>query len=171
MFSGCMSTASGPPCSTTSSPVFRIEETDENNFDLHLSPEEQDLLARLGDQLRDLLLQGDSDALVRLFPPAYTQDEEKEAEFRKLMRDDLLAGKLNAIEVVEQTAAAQSVTAEQLHAWMTAINDLRLVLGTVLDVTEDMDDVPANDPRAEQFALYGYLSSLLAEIVEALGGW
>ena len=60
------------------------------------------------------------------------------------------------------------VDENQLHAWSTALNDLRLVLGTRLDVTEDMDEVDPEDPRAPAFALYGYLTWLQGEIIEAL---
>ena len=62
------------------------------------------------------------------------------------------------------------LTEDQLNAWMGAVNDLRLVLGTRLDVTEDMDAVQLDDPRAPAFAVYQYLTHLLSEIVNALSG-
>ena len=61
-----------------------------------------------------------------------------------------------------------SLDEDQINAWMGAVNDLRLVLGTRLDVTEDMDDIELDDPRAGAFAVYHYLTHLLAEIVDAL---
>jgi hypothetical protein len=51
---------------------------------------------------------------------------------------------------------------------MGAINDLRLVLGTRLDVTEEMEGVAVDDPRAPALAVYQYLTYLLSEIVQAL---
>jgi hypothetical protein len=51
---------------------------------------------------------------------------------------------------------------------MGAVNDLRLVLGTRLDVTEDMDDIELDDPRAPAFHVYHYLTYVLSEIVNAL---
>ena len=70
---------------------------------------------------------------------------------------------------VEKTVDADELTADQLTAWMHSVNTLRLVLGTMLDVTED--DQPFNydseDPDAATMALYGYLGVLLEEIVEA----
>jgi hypothetical protein len=56
---------------------------------------------------------------------------------------------------------------------MGAINDLRLVLGTRLDVSEDMDlDALADDdPLTPAFALYGYLGWLQEQIVAALANW
>jgi hypothetical protein len=53
---------------------------------------------------------------------------------------------------------------------MGALNDLRLVLGTRLEVSEDMDEEPfaPDDPRASAFAVYRYLSELQWMVVEAL---
>ena len=40
-----------------------------------------------------------------------------------------------------------------------ALNDVRLALGTVLDVTEDTpDELPADDPRAPHLAVYHWLT-------------
>ena len=69
---------------------------------------------------------------------------------------------------MEQTVENERLDQEQLHAWSRALNELRLVLGTRLDVAEDMVEVEPEDPRAPAFALYGYLSWLQGEIVEAL---
>jgi hypothetical protein len=85
-----------------------------------------------------------------------------------MVHDELLQKRLEAVDVVEQTVAATSLTEEQVMAWMGAINDLRLVLGTRLDVTEDQDFPPLDDPSAPAFAVYQYLTQLLAEIVHAL---
>ncbi|HEX3622805.1 MAG TPA: DUF2017 family protein, partial [Acidimicrobiales bacterium] len=61
---------------------------------------------------------------------------------------------------------------EQLTAWMRAVNEVRLVLGTRLEITEDRYDRPLDrrDPRAPAFAVYDYLTSLQGEIIDALSG-
>ena len=51
---------------------------------------------------------------------------------------------------------------------MHVVNDLRLVLGTKLDVSEDIDEVEEDDPRFGAFEVYRVLSVVLSEIVEAL---
>ena len=84
------------------------------------------------------------------------------------MRDDLLAGHLAALDTVEGTADAELLDEEQLAAWLSALNDLRLVLGTRLDVTEEMDAVPDDHPRAGAFAVYSYLGWLQEQVVAAL---
>ena len=50
------------------------------------------------------------------------------------------------------------------------MNDLRLVLGTRLDVRDDelLERVDPADPRAPALGLYAYLSWLQEQLVEAL---
>ena len=61
---------------------------------------------------------------------------------------------------------------EATRAWMAALNDIRLVIGTRLDVSEDPTErqVAPDDPRAPALALYDYLSILESDLVEALAG-
>jgi hypothetical protein len=68
------------------------------------------------------------------------------------------------------TVDAERLTREQLESWLGALNDLRLVLGTRLEVTEDMYEtgMPAGDPRAQPFALYQYLTWLQEMTVASL---
>lgn len=148
----------------------RIERTRDGTFRLRLPREERELLRALPGQLRELLEGGDDPGLVRLFPPAYGDDGDASREFDRLVRPGLLDGKLRALQVLEQTAAADRLTEEALTAWMTALNDLRLVLGTRLDVTEEAYGIPVDpsDPRAPEWALYHYLSWLQEQVVEAL---
>ena len=86
------------------------------------------------------------------------------------MRAELLEGKLAALRVVEETAYAEHLSAEDLEGWLGAIESLRLYLGTQLDVAEDSYDNPLDpdDPDAPALALYGYLSWLQEQAVEAL---
>jgi hypothetical protein len=146
-----------------------IQRTRRGDFRVRLPRAERDLLRSLPGQLREVL--GTDDAsLRRLFPPAYADDPQREAEFRDLVRDELLAEKRAALRVVEETADADRLTEEQVTAWLAALNDLRLVLGTRLDVTEEMyeEGLPDHDPRAASFAVYGYLGWLEEQVVAAL---
>ena len=108
--------------------------------------------------------------MERLYPPAYVNDDERNDEYRRLMRGDLTARRMTAIDVMEATIDEARLDEEQLVAWMGAVNDLRLVLGTRLDVTEDPleEQVAEDDPRAPAFSLYGYLGYLQEHIVQAL---
>ncbi len=135
-----------------------------------MAEDQRDLFVDLIGQLRALLVGGDDDGLRRLFPPAYADDEEREAGYQALAHQELLDKRLAALDLVETTAYESTLTEDQVTAWMNAINDLRLVLGTRLDVSEDMDAVALDDPRAPAYAVYVYLTHLLGEIVVALSG-
>ena len=69
---------------------------------------------------------------------------------------------------MEATAAEDELDEAQASGWLTALNDLRLVLGTRLDVSEDLPDIDADDPEAPAYAVYDYLGYLLSEVVDAL---
>ena len=110
------------------------------------------------------------DRLERLFPPAYPDDAESEAEYQGFMRVELVSSRLAAIDKVEATLYDEQVNDQQLTAWMAAINDVRLVLGTLLGVTEEMDHASLDDkdPNFGGFLLYDQLTFVLGEIIEVL---
>lgn len=146
----------------------RIRRDRNGTFAINLPDEERELLTELPAQLRELLAEGDASSLRRLFPAAYHLDAEKDAEYHRLVREELVANRVARAEVLESTAHATVLTEEQLLSWMGAINDLRLVLGTQLDVSEDDEPVDADDPRAGHYGLYHYLGFLLENVLRAL---
>jgi Domain of unknown function (DUF2017) len=148
----------------------RIERTPRGDIRLRLPRDERALLRSLPGQLRRLLVEAPDDpGLERLFPPAY-DEAESEAEYRRLMGDELLEGRRRALRVIEETLDEEKLTKEQAEAWLTGLNDLRLVLGTRLDVTEEMllERLRPDDPNAFEISLYAYLSWLQEQLVEAL---
>ena len=149
----------------------RVKKTRKGQFQLRLPPEERELLRGLPGQLRELL-GTDDPSLRRLFPPAYKDDPALEAEYRHFMADDLLASHQRSLDAMEETIDAEQVGEEQLVGWLGALNDLRLVLGTRLDVTEDMyeREMDPDDPRAPAFAVYSYHGWLQEQVVDALSG-
>jgi hypothetical protein len=154
----------------------RVKRARGGGFELRIPVDERELLRSLGPQLRSVLTNAaepDSepdDAVARLFPVAYPEDEDRQTEYRLLAHDELRESHLGALAVLEATADADRLDEDQLGAWMRAVNDVRLVLGTRLGVTEDGDERPysARDPRAPAFAVYDYLTYLQGEIIEAL---
>jgi hypothetical protein len=149
-----------------------IRRTRRGDFQVRLSPQEREILSTLPGQLRELVEADPAvdPSLKRLHPPGHPDDERLEAEYRSLVGDDLTHQRREALEVMEATVAADRLDEDQLSAWVSVLNDLRLVLGTRLDVTEDMYErgFPEGDPRAEAFALYAYLGYLQEEAVRAL---
>ena len=150
----------------------RIKRTLKGEFEIKLNEGERELLGRLVPQLRELLLDaedGPDPSLRRLFPSAYPDDPQRDEEYRRLVHDDLLGRRQEALDTLESTVTATRLEEPQLLAWMGAINDLRLVLGTRLDVSEDTDyELDPADPDAAAMAVYSYLGFLLEHIVAAL---
>ena len=143
----------------------------DGTFKLTLAPDERALLAALPDQLESLLTADDPGlAGKRLFPPAYPDDAERNGEYQRLMRDELVRGRVEALAIVRDTIAAERLTADQLDAWIRAINDARLVLGTLLDVSEEQDplDVDPESADVHQRIAYVVLSGIVADAVDAL---
>ena len=138
-------------------------------FQLDLTPEERAAVAGLAASVRTLI-QADDEDVKRLFPDAYRDDPAASADYRSLVHDDLVQGRLDAIDTVTATREAEQIDAEQLGAWCGALNDVRLVLGERLGVTDDLYErgIDPTDPLAPQLALYGWLTWLQGEIVEAL---
>ena len=112
----------------------------------------------------------DDPTLRRLFPTAYHDDPDRDREYQQLVRDELLERRLAALTLVEETASAEQLDEAGLTGWLTALNDLRLVLGTRLDVSEDDAEVDPDDPDAPAHVVYHYLGMLLGEVVDALEG-
>ena len=149
-----------------------IERTPGGDFRLRLSAGERDLLRALPAELRSLLESDrDDPSLRRLFPPAYENDDAGEDEYQRLVGDELLAGRRRALQLLEETADRERLRQDEVHSWLGALNDLRLVLGTKLGVSEELYEhgVDPRDPRAREHAVYLYLAWLQEELLHALG--
>lgn len=144
-----------------------VRRTRTGRIAVNLPADQRQLLRRLPGELKGLLDQPDEPALRRLFPPAYSTDEEAAEEYRRLMQDDLVQHHADALDTLARTAGASELTEEEAMAWMQAINQLRLVLGTRLDVSEEDDPRQARDAEHQ---LYYYLGYLQEQVVEALAG-
>lgn len=152
----------------------RIVRSSAGGFDLRIPRSERDVLRGLPEQLRLLLDDGDAEdpALQRLYPSAYPDDPVAAAEFDGFVRDDLTEQRMKAIETMSRTIDSEHLDEEEVVAWLAAINDLRLVLGIRLAVTEESDpeDFEGDEGTHGSYALYAYLSMFEEDIVEALSG-
>lgn len=146
----------------------RIVRGSDGRIRLLLPRPERVLLLEVADDLRAQLEDPEDPALRRLFPPAH-EDEELEREYRDLTRSQLLSGRAQAVETLRRTVDREVLSDAEADAWLRALNDLRLVLGTRLDVTEDLDwnEIDEHHPEAWQYGVYGYLSWLQEELVAA----
>lgn len=123
---------------------------------------------------------GDDPVLERLFPRAYLEPEDvdRDAEYQRLVREDLLDAKLANLDVVTSTLDRGTVslrrwivdlTEDEAGAWLGALNDLRLALGVRLGITEDFDgDIDPSNPQAPALNVLSYLGWLEENLVDAL---
>ena len=153
-------------------PIARVKRMRRGGFQLRIPPPERDVLAAVPPMLRSLLAGGDAQdpAMRRLFPSAYMDDEAATAEFDSVVRDDLVAQRLTAIDTMERTLGAERLSEDELVAWLAAVNDLRLVLGVRLAVTEEStpEDFAGDPESGRAYSLYAYLSYLEEDVVRAL---
>ena len=126
-------------------------------------------LPRLGDEVESLL-NSDSPAIQRLFPTAYPDDPERDAGYQAMVRGELIDRHRDGIALIAATIDDEYLTEEQLGAWLTTVNALRLVLGAVLDISDDgaEPDLDEDDPLLPAWQMYHVLSLLLDDIVSAL---
>ena len=147
---------------------------------------EAELLRSIPAELRPVLeapLDRDNPVSDRLFPRAYLDPTEEgaEREWQELVRPELVRERLAALERLTQSLQRGQVRegrveveldADEAQAWLGALNDARLALGTRLGVTEDLDydNVPENHPDAPAYAVYDWLTMLEGDLVETLLG-
>ncbi|NHI09371.1 hypothetical protein STPH2_4737 [Streptomyces sp. KO7888] len=154
------------------------------------------------DPLAELFAEGPSEppsdpVLRRLFPDAYgdpegapqAQEAEEQrahsAEFRRYTENDLRAGKRdNALTVVRTLDALSSASAgeegavlklapQESQQWLRALNDLRLAIGSRLEIADEDDTdllyrLPDEDPRKPMVMAYLWLGGLQESLVATL---
>ncbi|MEW1891011.1 MULTISPECIES: DUF2017 domain-containing protein [unclassified Streptomyces] len=146
------------------------------------------------DPLAALFAEGPSEpptdpALARLFPEAYGDKDDElraaSAEFRRFTENDLRTRKREDALVVVRTldaltpagdgAAVLTLTADECRNWLGSLNDLRLTIGTRLEVGEEEEDegsslyrLPDSDPRKPMVMAYLWLGALQETLVETL---
>lgn len=105
----------------------------------------------------------DRSVMERLFPKAYA-DEADAAAFAELVGDELRSQKAAAIatmrdELGSSGPAEATVTPADKDAWLPVLTDLRLAIGTKLDVDEDKLGRPLDptDPEAPALSVLHWL--------------
>jgi predicted Zn-dependent protease len=117
----------------------------------------------------------DDPVLARLFPDAYQEDAGAAREFRRYTEMGLRDGKREAAGIVLATVRPDEdvlLDRGQAQAWLRALNDVRLALGTRLDITEEwyeeVAELDRDDPRFAMYAAYDWLTMLQEQLVQAL---
>ena len=114
----------------------------------------------------------DDPVLARLLPDFATDDTDLSGALRSLHEPELIEAKDRAAADVLAGLPAGGgrveLTPAQGDVWLAALNDVRLALGTALDVSEDMpDDIDPDDPRAAHLGIYHWLTFVQDGLVQA----
>ena len=128
----------------------------------------------------------DDPVLARLFPTAYTDDEEAAGDFRRFTESSLRDGKAAAAAAIIDTLEEAGLPAEpedglvidveldeaEAMAWMRSFTDMRLAIATRLGVEEGDEaywhSLPDDDPRAQVHDIYDWLGYLQETLVESV---
>jgi hypothetical protein len=114
--------------------------------------------------------------LARLLPDAYREDPEAAGEFRKYTESSLREAKKyfaqTMLETLPPGGGRVKLSADQARDWLRALNDVRLMFGVRLEVTEDFEEQLAGldpkDPRVAAFEVYGWLGAVQESLVRAI---
>ncbi|GAA4131837.1 DUF2017 domain-containing protein [Actinomadura keratinilytica] len=172
-----------------------VERVQGGGVSVRLEPEEAALVRALMEQLLALLDRDapgpgdelaavgisertsppDDPVLARLFPDGYREDDRAAGEFRRYTEVGLREGKREAARTVLRTldrGPRPVLDEEEAQVWLRALNDVRLALGTRLDITEEWEEQAAEldpaDPRTPMYAAYDWLTMLQESLVRAV---
>lgn len=145
---------------------------------LVLDETESAVLRQLAGELRALLTgkRSAGDPVVgRLFPAAY-EDPDDETAYKELIGDDLVTEKLRALDLVstslEDGPSDVTLTGEDLHTWLACMTDLRLAIGTRLNVDEERmgAEVRPGDPDAQALSVLHWLGWVQEGLLQTITG-
>jgi hypothetical protein len=148
----------------------------EGSITISFTKDEAELLRRLLAEMEPLLesKSGRDPVVERLFPRAYESKEEEEG-YQALVGDELVSAKRanlrTARDMLGREGAAEAALSEdQADAWLALLTDLRLAIGTRLEVTEERmsDDIDPDDPDAAALSVLHWLGWVQGTILEAL---
>lgn len=128
----------------------------------------QDPLAQLA-SIPEEAERPDDAALLRLFPDAYRDDEEAAADFRRFTEAGLRRERADrarrAMATLSRVGSGGRIPLDpdEAQIWLLALNDIRLIMGTRLGITEDHAGF-----EDEQSMLYDWLTWLQSTLVDAL---
>jgi len=125
------------------------------------------LIKQVAEELREVLLVEDPELTRRLYPTAYPDDDELEDGYQQVVHDQLLMQRLDGVDQLQASIDDEEISLDTADAWMSTINQIRLVLGTKLDVGEQQVDIDQDDPESTSYVIYQVLSHILEELTSA----
>ncbi|HSJ43054.1 MAG TPA: DUF2017 family protein [Euzebyales bacterium] len=147
---------------------------------LRLPATERALLSSLLPQLLAVIdgEEGVEHLRERLFPAAYIEPE-REAEFRRLVGDDLVDQRRAALDDVVTTLDAGrargrtwlvNLDEDQVQSWLAVLHDLRLVLAQVVGIRTESDwNIDRETAEPAEIVLW-HVGALQEELLDLLLG-
>ena len=160
-----------------------VERQDDNTWVVRLEADEREVLSTVIGQLDELIEHAHSGAestiVNRLFPPAFThheaEHEELDAEYQRLMREELITSRRTAITAVVaafEAAEGNSVVMNQadLTSFLQTLNALRVTLASALGVIDDESAADADEQSdaSPEHHLYMWSGWMLEWVVDSL---
>lgn len=147
----------------SSSPADELEEITGLKTGNSLPPEDQTMKRLLPDFFRP---QNDH-------PAGSGTAESLNSALRSLHEPEIIAAKRDAaqrvLETVPNGGGRFELSKDDAQAWASAVNDVRLALGTMLDIgAEGPDRLPPDHPMAGHFDVYQWLTVLQEYLVLGL---
>ena len=126
---------------------------------------------------------GEDPVRERLFPRAYLDPTEETAEiaWAAFAHPELLESRVSTLVIMvesikrmEQAPADRDagelkmvvLSPQETESWLKGLNDLRLALGTKLEISEDQIKTDPLDPHAQLREIYDWLTALQQELLE-----
>ncbi len=110
------------------------------------------------------------EVVYRLLPDAYGEDEEANSEFRRFtersLRDEKLVQARKVLAGLPKNDKAIEVVELDFEIWLKTLNDVRLALGTRLEITENMRTENLDPEKASLLEVYDWLTWLQGTLLE-----
>lgn len=156
--------------SRRSNPVVRRH--GDGRYELVMTRTNRDALLSLLGELEDLMDQAPDDPGVqRLHPPAYHDDPDRDLAYQILAGDELRTSRRATIEAVRVSLGRTELSEDELWQWLRALNALRLVVGTRLDIRDDDHDqveLSPDHPDAGLWEVYDFTTAVQHFVLSAL---
>lgn len=117
------------------------------------------------------------EAMVRLFPDAYVDDDEASMEFRRFTERGLRERRREQSKTVElllerANQGPTTLAEPEARAALGVLNDMRIVLGVRLGIEQDEDSwedlFEPDDPRRHLHVAYQWLTWLQQELIVSM---
>jgi hypothetical protein len=150
---------------------------------VRLSTRERDALRALATQIAGVLtgeheLAGDGSELrARLFPPAYADDPLADLEFRELVGGSIAEQRSESLDTFLRTLDeglarrllwTVDLDPDESAAWLSAVNDSRLTLATIVGIESESQWEDGPDPSDQASVMLYYLGWLEEQLVTAM---